>query len=108
MTAPSSAFINPTGLSLFVSQNKPVNTNITNLPLMQTKCFFPNTFFKFSIVGLGNILPRMLTGTNKPVLVGRIPRFPTGRQIILTFPPNYKLRSGAGRPLRGQLWPRTR
>jgi len=107
MTTPTTNFSNPTGLSkLLVSlpASKPKKACIS---LSVYKASLPHVFIRFGILLQNGIVRKVISGTRPPI-IGKLPLFPTGKQIILTFPPNYRLRSGGIRPLKGQLWPRTR
>jgi len=64
-------------------------------------------FFKFGLVKQAGTIQSI--GIRKPVSSPRtIPMAPLIKQMLVTFPPIYKTRTGRVRPLKGQLWPRTR
>ena len=105
---PTINFTDPTGLSkLLVSQSVPASKPIS-LSLYPARYWIANTFFRWAIISQNGTARKIFESTPRPTRVGTIPLPPMGRQIILTFPPNYKERTGGGRPIRGQLWPRTR
>jgi hypothetical protein len=64
-----------------------------------------HTFFRFgltkqAIVTIGVKPSVRITRPFQNVSVSRL--------MLVTFPPIYKTRTGRARPLKGQLWPRTR
>ena len=110
MPTPATNFSDPTGLSRLLTSLPALTAKpkVFNISLTPSKCFFNHIFFRFGILAQNGTVRKLLTGTSKPTKLGKIPQLPTGRQIIITFPPNYRLRGVGGRPLKGQLWPRTR
>lgn len=107
MTGPVKNFSQPTGLSLLVSSAVPhvVKTpQLAAYPYLRRELF---VFFKFGLMIQSGVIG--IIGTNKlPQMRTKIPLPPMMRQMLITFPPIYKTRTGRLRPLKGQLWPRTR
>ena len=105
---PTINFTDPTGLSiLLIPQNVVVSTTFS-LSVSAVRYQTVHTFFRWSTLLQSGTTKKIFESTPRPTRAGTIPLPPMGRQIILTFPPNYKERTGAGRPIKGQLWPRTR
>ena len=64
-----------------------------------------NTFFRFGLTHNGITV----MGIKPPARVIRpFQNISVTRLMLTTFPPIYKTRTGRARPLKGQLWPRTR
>ena len=107
MPGPVKNFTAPTGLSILISAPVPFKVakvvSIYSMPYLRRWVF---TFYKFGLT---------IAGCAKPVLISKpqairngFPRPPMMRLMMVTFPPIYKTRTGRARPLKGQLWPRTR
>jgi hypothetical protein len=65
------------------------------------------TFFRFGLTHQTGIPPTVgVTSPRLSTLI--IPNVASARLMLITFPPIYKTRTGRARPLKGQLWPRTR
>jgi hypothetical protein len=107
MPGPEKAFTQPTNLSIIFDNPMPqlvLTPRISAFSYNRREIF---AFFKFGLVkqsGTINVI-----GTSKITKIQiRLPLPPMIRQVLVTFPPIYKTRTGRARPLKGQLWPRTR
>jgi hypothetical protein len=107
MTGPVKNFSQPTGLSLLVSNMIPQISRTPRLlafPYVRREIF---VFFKFGLVMQSGTINIIGTTKLQKALI-KLPLPPMMRQVLVTFPPIYKTRTGRARPLKGQLWPRTR
>ena len=80
------------------------------MPTIQINAFVwlwrkTTTFFRFGLTRTGITL----IGVKPSVRIARpFQNISASRLMLVTFPPIYKTRTGRARPLKGQLWPRTR
>lgn len=106
MPGPVKAFIPLNGLSLFI-----VPVPITIMPIkfqaLVVNYRIPYSFFKFGLIKQNNTVQPIGIKMSFTTTI-KLPLAPLIRQMLITFPPIYKTRSGRQRPLKGQLWPRTR
>lgn len=107
MPGPVKNFTQPTGLSFLLTNPMPIPDVTIKLDAFRYMRRQMYTFFKFGLVKQGGTIHSIAPAPNFTTLL-RLPMPPLIRQVLVTFPPIYKTRSGRQRPLKGQLWPRTR
>ena len=108
MAAPTINFSDTNTLSRLVVSLPIPKLSILKMTLSHSLCHFSHIFIKWEMIANFGTTRTLVMNIPKPTKLGKLPLLPIGRQIIITFPPIYKDRSSARRPLRGQLWPRTR
>jgi hypothetical protein len=107
MPGPEKNFTQPVNLSIIFDSPMPqliLTPAISAFSYNKRQVF---VFFKFGLVkqsGTVNII-----GNSKIIkTLITLPLPPMIKQVLVTFSPIYKTRTGRQRPLKGQLWPRTR
>lgn len=103
---PTKNFTDPTGTSILLIAQVPLMFPSITINAMAFKYKEVYQFFKFGLMRQGGVVGKILTKDTPNI--PSIPKSPMMKQLILTFPPVYKERSNRERPLKGQLWPRTR
>lgn len=106
MAGPDKNYGTLSGISKMLIREVPavvtINPSLKAFPSLYIKTY---SFYRYGLINFTtnyNITPKV------KVTVSRIPQSPLMTLFLVTFPSTYKTRSGRARPIKGQLWPRTR
>ena len=106
MPGPAKAFGELDGLTGLVNGPSPLVRSITKIDAFTYLWRTTFTFFRFGIIQQSILISVGIKSS--PRLLRPMQNVSVSRLMLVTFPPIYKTRTGRARPLKGQLWPRTR